>query len=114
MATLDNLKPANYDITYYANDEFDLSIEVKDADGVAVDLSGDTITMTIKKKKSSAAVYTLSTASEITISGASNSILTFSGNYDLKEMGYYYDLYNNTDEVTIMYGNFIVTEEVHD
>ena len=114
MATLDNLKPGNYDITYYANDEFDLSITVTDANGDAVDLSGDTLTLTIKKRKRSSAIYTLTTASEIVISGASNNIVTFNGNYDLDQRAYRYDLYNNTDEETIMQGLFIVTKEVHD
>ena len=114
MATLDNLKPANHDITYYSNDEFDLSITVTDEDGNAPNLSGHVISMTIKLKKTdSNAVQTLTAGSEITIGGASNNVLTFEGNYDLDERSYYYDIYDATSEETIMYGKFIVTGKVH-
>ena len=114
MATLTAIKAANYDITYYNADSYDLSVTITDQDGSAVDLSGDTLTMTIKKKKTNTtAVATLSTASEIAVSGASNNVVTISFNIDLDERSYYYDLYNNTDDDTIMYGMFIVTGEVH-
>ena len=114
MANLSAILPANYNIDYYNADSYDLSITITDQDGSAVDLSGDTITLTIKKDKDdSSAVSTLSTASEIAISGASNNILTITINLDLDERSYYYDLYNNTDDETIMYGLFIVTKEVH-
>ncbi len=48
--------------------------------GDAIDLSGDTLTFTIKKNKGGAAVATLSTASEITISGASNNVVNIAFN----------------------------------
>ncbi len=115
MATLDNIKPANYNITYYMNDVFDLSITVTDEDGDAVDFSGKTLVFQAKKNKADAttdAVINISSASEITVSGAENNILTFSGTYDLDERSYYYDLENTTDSKTIMYGLFIVTEDV--
>jgi len=107
------LSPANQDIYYYANDARDKVYTVTDGDGAAVDLSGDTLTLTIRKKKGGTVVSTLSTASEIAISGASNNVVTISFNNDLDERSYYYDLYNNTDDQTIMYGLLIVTGEVH-
>lgn len=114
MATLNNIKPAIYNITYYANDVFDLSITVTDQDGVAVDLSGKTLYFTLKKSyKYNEPILTLSTASEITVSGASNNIVTFSGTYDLELNRYAYDLHNSTDDETIMYGTFIVTQNIH-
>jgi len=112
MATLNDISAASYDIKYYANDTFDLSVTITDSDGAAVDLSAKTLTMTLKKKKTGTAVQTLSTASEITVSGAGNNIVTFSGTYDLKERAYYYDLENTTDSDTLMYGLFIVTKDI--
>jgi hypothetical protein len=111
------LAPANQDIYYYNGDSRTKSYTVTDVDGAAVDLSGDTLTLTVKKKKcDSSAVATLSTALEITISGASNNVVNIAmGNLpDLDERSYFYDLYNNTDGDTIMYGKLIVTKEVHD
>ena len=107
------LAPAYQDIYYYANDARTKSYTVTDGDGAAVDLSGDTITLTIRKKKGGTVVATLSTASEITISGASNNVVNIAFNNDLDERSYYYDLYDNTDDQTIMYGLLIVTGEVH-
>jgi hypothetical protein len=107
------LAPANQNIYYYNGDSRTKSYTVTDGDGAAVDLSGDTLTLTIKKKKSGTAVATLSTGSEITISGASNNVVNIAFNNELEERSYYYDLYNNTDDETIMYGLLIVTEEVH-
>ena len=109
------LGPANQDIYYYNGDSRIKSYTVTDKDGAAADLSGDTLTLTIKKKKSGAAVATLSTASEISISGASNNIVSIAFNLaTFIERSYHYDLYDNTDGQTIMYGKFIVTKEVHD
>ncbi len=107
------LSPAYQDIEYYNGDSRTKSYTVTDADGVAVDLSGDTITLTIKKRKSGSAVATLTTASEISISGASNNVVNITFNHDLVERAYYYDLYDNTDDQTLMYGKFIVTGEIH-
>ena len=109
-----SLAPANQDIYYYNGDSRTKSYTVTDGDGAAVDLSGDTITLTIKKTKDSAAFATLSTASEITISGASNNVVNIAFNLaTFDERSYVYDLYDNTDDQTIMYGLFIVTKEVH-
>ena len=107
------LSPANQDIEYYSNDSITKSYTVTDQDDAAVNLSGDTLTLTIRKKKGGAVVETLTTASEITVSGASNNIVTITFNHDLEERAYVYDLYDNTDDETIMYGLLIVTEEIH-
>lgn len=109
------LAPANQPIYYYANDARTKSYTITDGDGAAVDLSGDTLSLTIKKKKGGTAVDTLTTtAGDITISGASNNVVNIAFNNDLEEREYFYDLYNNTDDQTIMYGKLKVTEEVHD
>ena len=107
------IAPANQDIYYYSNDSRAKAYTVTDGDGSAVDLSGDTITLTIRKKKGGAVIATLTTASEIAISGANNNIVTITFNHDFEERSYVYDLYDNTDDQTIMYGLLIVTDEVH-
>ena len=113
MTTLNSIKPATHDIVYYRNDVLDLAITVTDQDGVAVDLSGKTLTFQARKKKTSTStVINISTPSKITVSGASNNVVTFSGTYDLAERSYYYDLENTTDSETIMCGMFIVTGDV--
>ncbi len=110
MATLIAISPANVPITYYANDSYTLSFQVTDEDGDPVSLGGKTLTLTLRKHLSGTVIETLSTASEISING---SIITVTLNLDLEERAYIYDLYNNTDDETIMYGLFIVTKEVH-
>lgn len=45
------LSPAYQDIYYYANDSVTKSYTITDAEDAAVDLSGDTLTLTIRKKK---------------------------------------------------------------
>jgi hypothetical protein len=105
--------PANENIDYYANDEFTNSYAITDENDAPVDLSGKTLTFQARKQKtSSTTVIDISTASEITISGANNNIVTFSGKYDLDERSYYYDLENTTDSETLMEGLFEVTGDV--
>jgi hypothetical protein len=109
------LSPAYQDIEYYNNDSITKSYTVTDQDGNPVDLSGDTLTLTVKKEKSGTAIQTLSTASEITISGAGNNVVNIAFNHDfVEERSFVYDLYNNTDDDTIMYGLLIVTLETND
>ena len=107
------LAPANQDIEYYSNDSRIKTYTITDEDGLAVDLSGDTLTFTARKRKPGDVVFTLSTASEITISGDDNNVVNITFNNDLDERSYVYDLYDNTDDQTLMYGLLIVTEEVH-
>ena len=108
------LSPANQDIYYYSGDTITKSYTVTDNLGAPVDLSGDTLTLTIKKSKCSPIFTTFSTASEITISGANNNVVNIALNHDIfEERAYYQDLYNNTEDKTIWYGRFIVTESVH-
>jgi hypothetical protein len=114
MATLSNIAAANYNITYYTEDVFDLSIAVTDASGNAVDLSAKSLVFTIKKNyKYTEAVQTLTSASGITVSGASNNIVTFNADWSFEQDRYAYDLHNITDNETIMYGAFILTQNIH-
>jgi hypothetical protein len=113
------LSPANEPIYYYANDSRTKSFTVTDGDEAAVDLSSSVLKFTIRKRKGGTVIYTLSTATgsiggDITVSGASNNIVNIAFNHDLEERSYYYDLYDQTNDETIMYGKLIVTEEIHE
>ena len=112
MATINAIKGEKIQINYMANDTFDTSVTITD-DGTAEDLSGKTLVMNIKKDANyQSYVYQLTTASEISISGASNNIVTFSGTYDLNQGVYFYSLKNTTDDETLMYGTFVVTKNI--
>ncbi len=109
------LSPANQDINYYNNDSKVKSYTVTDENGDPVDLSGDTLTLTVKKTKSGTAVETLSTASEITVSGANDNIVNIAFNHDfVEERSFVQDLYDNTLDETVWYGLLIVTLETND
>lgn len=98
-------KQDDANIKYKNNSEFDLSVTVT-SNGSAVDLSGKTIRMDVKKNRTyQSYVYRLSTTGgEITISGADNNILTWSKVMNLPNDTYVYDVYNVTDEDYIMGG----------
>jgi len=108
------INPAKQNIEYYNNEGVTKSFIVTDADGDPVDLSEDTLVLTIKKKKSGTAVFTLTTASELSVSGANGNTVNITLDHDLEERSYFYDLYDSTLDETIMFGLFIVTGEVHD
>jgi len=113
MSTIDNRKPVNKDIYVYLGDKFDLGLRVTKDDGTAYDLSGKSITMTIKKEKNGSVILTMTTDTEITIGGADNNVLQFDKVLDsLEERSYLYDVQIDDDDYTIVYGQFIVTGEV--
>ena len=111
MSTLTNIKPANYDITYYKGDTFDLSFSVSYDSGTAYDLSGKSIKMQIKRSRGdSVSVDELTTADgDMSISGASNNIITFDCIPVVDAATYDYDIEIDTDDYTIVYGQFKVT-----
>lgn len=113
MATLDIRKGSYNSIFYYNKTDFDLQVTITDNDDNAVDLSGDTLTFTVKRTADhTSSVLTLSTNDAITVSGANNNVITFSGQYDLQERNYVYDLLNSTDKDVLMYGSLTVTKNV--
>ena len=99
---IDITKQAKKNIKYKNNSDFELSITVTSG-GAAVDLSGDTIRMDIKKNRDyQSYVYRLLSGTDITVSGASNNILTWSKVMNLPNDIYFYDVYNATDGDYIM------------
>lgn len=112
-----SLSPAKQDIYYYNKDSITKSyIITNKITGAAVNLSDDTLTLTIKKKKSETAITTLTTtAGTITVSGVDGNIVNLHFNNDLEEeRAFFQDLYNNTLDRTMWYGKLIVTIESHD
>lgn len=107
--------PAQVDIEYYNTESRTKSFTIRDQDNAAVDLSSKTLILTIKVDPSSAVVATLSTtASTITVSGASDNVVNLIFNLDISRGNYVYDLYNETDDTFIMYGKLSVTGEVYE
>ena len=101
---IDISKQVTKNIKYKNNSDFDLSITVT-YNGSAVDLSGDTIRMDIKKNRNyQSYVYRLLSGTDITVSGANNNILTWSKTMNLPNDIYFYDVYNATDGDYIMGG----------
>ena len=110
---IDIAKQDDTNIKYKNNSDFDLSVTVTSG-GSAVDLSAKVIRMYIKKNRDyQSFVYNLSTTGgEITVSGASNNILTWSKVMELPNDTYYYDVYNVTDNDYIMGGLIKVLRNV--
>ena len=113
MATINNIKAQENDISHYRGDVFDEVWTITKDDESAYDLSGKTLVLSIKEKKTyTTAAETLTTTDgEIAISGASNNVLTFDKVVELDERGYYYDLEIVDDNYTISYGQW---KEVYD
>jgi hypothetical protein len=107
MATFDTRKGQNVDIRHNLREKFTMIITVTDQDSAAVDLSAKTLLFSIRETESGTAVDTMGTAEgTITVSGASNNVLTFSKTLTLSQKNYYYDLLNSTDTENIMDGRF--------
>ena len=109
MATHDIRRAANINIPYNLREGFSWSGIITDQDGAAVDLSGKTLVYSIRNSENGTALSTLTTATEITISGASNNIVTITKASidELKEKTYHHDLENTTDNKMLFDGNLI-------
>lgn len=107
--------PAYQVIDYYNKDSRTKTYTFTDANGDPINMNGHTLTFTVKKTKLGAVVHTLSTDSEIAISGAGYNVVSIAFDHDfVEERRFYYDLYDNTDDQTRMYGRFNVTIQVND
>lgn len=110
MTTLDNRKGVNVTIYHNIRDVFDLVLTVTDQDENAVNLSGKSLTFSIRATEGGTALFTATTASGITIGGTSNNVITFSTTFaDLEEKSYFCDLDNTTDNKTIFDGLFVAS-----
>jgi len=115
MATYDNRKPVQAIIRHYRGDKFDEVWQIAKSTGAAYDLSGKTVILSIKKKRTdSEAVETISTTdTEIVISGASNDTLTFNKVINLPNAKYQYDCEIVEDKYTIATGPWFEDNDVN-
>ena len=108
MATHDIRRAANVDIKYNIRESFSWTGTITDQDDAAVDLSGKTLVYSVRKRENSTAVDSLTTDSEITISGASNNIVTIAADsITVSERSYFHDLENTTDNKMLFDGKLI-------
>jgi hypothetical protein len=115
MGTSDTIQAYKEDIEYYRNSELVLTYTVTDAAGDPVDLSAKDLLMQVKNYRGDSAANALAeltVGSGLSIGGASNNVITFSGTYDIEQGTYYYDIWNTTDAIPIAYGDFKVTGDV--
>ena len=121
MANFSSIYAAELNITIYRGDTQSISVtftDPNDGDG-ALDLSAySTLLMQIKQTSSSASLLDLSLGSGLTVSGASNNVLTIdltSAQASLSAGTYKYDIEGITADPitrTIMQGNFIVSQDI--
>lgn len=112
---LNTIAAAEKDICYYSGDAYDMTFAVTDENGNAVDLSGKDLAFQVKRRRTdptSKALISLTTTSGITVSGASNNVVTLALEASIDQDVYYHDLENSTDKETIMFGKFLVTGDV--
>lgn len=107
METRDTRQGKNVNIQHNLRDKFVYVITVYDQDDNAVDLSEKDITMSIRLKENSGALETLTTASEIVVSGASDNVITCTKNLNLDAKKYFFDIHNDTDDKSIEDGFLI-------
>jgi len=86
--------------------KFDAVIDITRSDDGAVDFTSKTIKLDIMTKYGEDPVVTLTSGTEITIS---TNRLTFNKTFsELSRRKYVYELYNDTDKISIAKGDFIV------
>jgi len=103
MTTHDTRQGQNVNVRHNLRETFSYVITVTDQDDNAVDLSGDTITFSIRATENGTALDTITAA----ISGGSNNILTFEKDLTISSGKYFYDIHNDTDDKCIQDGYFI-------
>ena len=85
---------------------FDAALTFTRSDGVTVDFTSKTILFKIYTERGGTLVDTLSSGTEIAIS---NNILTFTKIFtDLESKTYFFELYNDTDKITLMMNKMVV------
>ena len=107
MATLNFSRAYNADFQYFEDMTFNPVLDFARSDSGSVVFTGDTIYFKIYDRPGGTLKETLTSGTEITITDANT--LTFDKTFtDLQKRAYYYELYNDTEKVCLMYGNFIV------
>ena len=107
--TINNVKGQEIPIIHYRGDIFDEVWQIAKSDGTPYDMSGKTVILEIKKRKTDTdAEETISTTGgEISISGPDNDIVTFNKVVSLEsEKTYFYDFTVVEDFYSPAYGTW--------
>lgn len=116
IAQSSNTLPGCYNITVYKGDSFKETAKVRDANRDPIDLSGATVTLTIKKERTdTTAALILTEGDGITIGGADNNEIDINKIITLAARDYYYDLqivFSDDSVRTILTGVFEVVQDV--
>jgi len=114
--TTADLRPAQYNVQIWRNDTWAQVFSIT-ANSVAVNLTGSTITIQIRKTASASTIdLTLSTAdSSITIGGASSNQITLNKKVTIAAGSYLYDMniaFPSGEVKTYVWGTFFVQEDI--
>jgi hypothetical protein len=114
--TTADLRPAQYNVQIWRNDTWSQVFQIL-ANNVAVNLTGCTITIQVRKTASASSIdLTLSTAdSTITIGGASSNQITLNKKVTIAAGSYLYDmnvLFPSGEVKTYVWGSFFVQEDI--
>ena len=114
--TTADLRPAQYNVQIWRNDTWAQVFAIL-ANNVAVNLTGCTITIQIRKTATASSIdLTLSTAdSTITIGGASSNQITLNKKVTIAAGSYLYDmnvLFPSGEVKTYVWGSFFVQEDI--
>jgi hypothetical protein len=116
MATESNLiVAADHNFKVYKGDTFNAVLTFTDENGAAIDLSGSTLLMQIKKRATdSLSEQALTEGDGLTVSGAGNNIVTISADMDIAAGRYVYDFQATTGSNVITYlkGAIVVYQDV--
>ena len=115
-STTADLRPAQYNVQIWRNDTWAQVFTIT-ANNVAVNLTGSTITIQVRKTASASTVdLTLSTAdSSITIGGASSNQITLNKQVTIAAGSYLYDMnvaFPSGEVKTYVWGTFFVQEDI--
>lgn len=115
-STTADLRPAQYNVQIWRNDTWAQTFAIF-ANEVAVNLSGSTITIQVRKTASASSIdLSLSTAdSSITIGGVNNNQITLNKKVTIAAGSYLYDMnvaFPSGEVKTYVWGTFFVQEDI--
>lgn len=114
--TTADLRPAQYNVQIWRNDTWSQTFAIF-ANDVAVNLTGSTITIQVRKTASATSIdLSLSTAdTSITIGGVSNNQITLNKKVTIAAGSYLYDMnvaFPSGEVKTYVWGTFFVQEDI--
>jgi hypothetical protein len=114
--TTADLRPAQYNVQIWRNDTWSQVFQIL-ANNVAVNLTGSTITIQVRKTAAASSIdLSLSTAdSTITIGGVSSNQITLNKKVTIAAGSYLYDMnvaFPSGEVKTYVWGSFFVQEDI--